>query len=134
MQNIDFILQNSDFLAITCPLTPLTNNMINKQSFQKMKASSYLINTSRGGIVNEIDLIQALKDQTISGAALDVFEREPLDSKSPLFKLNNVFLSPHISGNFSQYQTIMIKQFSDMLLKFINNKALKNRVCKKRLY
>ena len=99
-----------------------------------MKKDSYLINTSRGSIINEGDLIEALKNKKIAGAALDVFNTEPLDSKNPLFKLNNVFLSPHISGNFSQYQAIMIKQFGDMLIKFINNKALKNRVCKKRLY
>ena len=108
--------------------------IINKKSFQIMKKDSYLINTSRGSIINEGDLIEALKNKKIAGAALDVFNTEPLDSKNPLFKLNNVFLSPHISGNFSQYQTVMIKQFGNMLIKFINNKALKNRVCKKRLY
>lgn len=134
VKDIDFILKNSDFIAIACPLTPFTKNMINKKSFQIMKKDSYLINTSRGSIINEGDLIEALKNKKIAGAALDVFNTEPLDSKNPLFKLNNVFLSPHISGNFSQYQTVMIKQFGDMLIKFINNKALKNRVCKKRLY
>ena len=134
VKDIDFILKNSDFIAITCPLTPFTKNMINKKSFQIMKKDSYLINTSRGSIINEGDLIEALKNKKIAGAALDVFNTEPLDSKNPLFKLNNVFLSPHISGNFSQYQAVMIKQFGDMLIKFINNKALKNRVCKKRLY
>ena len=134
VKDIDFILKNSHFMAITCPLTPFTKNMINKKSFQIMKKDSYLINTSRGSIINEGDLIEALKNKKIAGAALDVFNTEPLDSKNPLFKLNNVFLSPHISGNFSQYQAIMIKQFGDMLIKFINNKALKNRVCKKRLY
>lgn len=134
VKDIDFILKNSDFIAIACPLTPFTKNMINKKSFQIMKKDSYLINTSRGSIINEGDLIEALKNKKIAGAALDVFNTEPLDSKNPLFKLNNVFLSPHISGNFSQYQAVMIKQFGDMLIKFINNKALKNRVCKKRLY
>ena len=131
---IDSILKDSDFLALACPLTPLTKNMINKKSFKKMKKGSYLINTSRGDIVNEADLIKALEKNQIAGAALDVFSLEPLDKKNPLFNLNNVFLSPHISGNFSNYQHIMIEQFSTMLNKFMNNKALKNRVCKKRLY
>ena len=128
------ILKGSDFIALTCPLTPLTKNMINKESLKKMRNDSYLINTSRGDIVNEKDLIEALQKKQIAGAALDVFSVEPLDKKNPLFNLNNVFLSPHISGNFSSYQRIMIEQFSIMLTKFINNKTLKNRVCKKRLY
>ena len=131
---IDSILKDSDFLVLTCPLTPLTKNMINKESFKKMKKSSYLINTSRGDIVVEEDLIKALSKNQLAGAALDVFSLEPLDKKNPLFNLNNVFLSPHISGNFSNYQHIMIEQFSTMLNKFMNNKTLKNRVCKKRLY
>ena len=132
--HMDSILKDSDFIALTCPLTPLTKNMINKKSFHIMSQDSYLINTSRGDIVNEQDLIKAIIKNQISGAALDVFSAEPLAKNSPLFDLDNVFLSPHISGNFSDYQRIMMQQFSMMLAKFINNKTLKNRVCKKRLY
>ena len=132
--HMDSILKKSDFIAITCPLTPITKNMFNKKSFQIMQKGSYLINTSRGGIVNEPDLIKALIEGQIAGAALDVFCTEPLDKKSQFFNLNNVFLSPHISGNFADYQHNMIEQFSAMLVKFINKKTLKNRVCKKRLY
>ena len=134
ISDINTILEESDYLAIACPLTPLTKNMINKNSFKLMKNNAIFINTSRGGIVNEDDLIKALKTKEIGGAALDVFASEPLNSKSKLFKFSNVFLSPHISGNFSSYQEIMIKQFGDMLIKFMDNKSLKNRVCKKRLY
>ena len=134
MNDIDMIFKDSDYLSIACPLTPLTRNMIDKKFFKLMKKNAILINTSRGQIVNENDLITALETNEIGGAALDVFAREPLDSQSRLFKLNNVFLSPHISGNFSRYQEMMINQFGDMLIKFMNNKSLKNRVCKKRLY
>lgn len=134
ISDINTILEESDYLAIACPLTPLTKNMINKNSFKLMKNNAIFINTSRGGIVNEDDLIKALKTKEIGGAALDVFASEPLNPKSKLFKFSNVFLSPHISGNFSSYQEIMIKQFGDMLIKFMDNKSLKNRVCKKRLY
>ena len=134
MDNMDMILKESDYISIACPLTPLTKNMINRKSFALMKDNAIFINTSRGGIVDEPDLIKALKTKEIRGAALDVFSREPLDAKSKLFNLKNVFLSPHISGNFSRYQEIMIRQFGDMLIKFMNNKSLKNKVCKKRLY
>ena len=99
-----------------------------------MKNNAVFINTSRGKIVNESDLIKALEKREIRGAALDVFASEPLDPGSKLFDLKNVFLSPHISGNFSNYQEIMMQQFGDMLIRFINNKSFKNRVCKKRLY
>ena len=132
--DMNMIVKRSDFLAVACPLTPNTENMIDKKIFKIMKKSAVIINTSRGGIINEDDLIQALKNKDISGAALDVYATEPLDPKSDLFDLKNVLMSPHISGNFSSYQEIMIKQFNDMLIKHINNKALKNRVCKKRLY
>jgi len=131
---IDTILKESDYVALACPLTPSTENFINKESFKAMKKSTVLINTSRGKIVNEKDLIAALSLKQIRGAALDVYASEPLDQKSILFSLDNVLMSPHISGNFSSYQEIMIKQFNDMLIKYMNNKALKNRVCKKRLY
>ena len=132
--DMNMLIKRSDFLAVACPLTPNTENMIDKKVFKIMKKSAVIINTSRGGIINEDDLIQALKNKDISGAALDVYATEPLDPKSELFDIKNVLMSPHISGNFSSYQEIMIKQFNDMLIKHLNNKALKNRVCKKRLY
>ena len=134
MDQLNRVAQESDFLAMACPLTPMTENMIDKNIFNIMKETAFVINTSRGKIINENDLITALKNNQISGAALDVFTTEPLNHESPLFNLENVFLSPHISGNFSSYQERMIIQFNDMLIKYMNNKALKNRVCKKRLY
>ena len=134
MDQLNKVAQESDFLAMACPLTPMTENMIDKNIFNIMKDTAFVINTSRGKIINENDLIAALESNKISGAALDVFATEPLDDESPLFNLENVFLSPHISGNFSSYQERMIIQFNDMLIKYMNNKALKNRVCKKRLY
>ena len=134
MSDIDLILKESDYLSTNCPLTPLTRNMIDKKSFKLMKNSAVFINTSRGEIVNESDLIEALEKKEIRGAALDVFASEPLDPGSKFFDLKNVFLSPHISGNFSNYQEIMMRQFGDMLIRFINNKSFKNRVCKKSMY
>ena len=134
ISKINKLLKESDYLAIACPLTPATYNMINKKSFQIMKSNSVIINTSRGDIINEKDLIDALINNDIQGAALDVFSSEPLDKKSKLFELNNVLLSPHIAGNFSKYQEVMMKQFNEILYKFIIGKSIKNRVCKKRLY
>lgn len=134
LDDMDMIIEQSDFLSIACPLTHLTKDLIGPKAFTSMKDTSIIINTSRGGIIDESALINALKNKDIAGAALDVFATEPLDSKSKLFDLDNVLISPHISGNFSSYQDRMIIQFGDFLNKFLNNKAIKNRVCKKRLY
>ena len=89
MSDIDMIFKESDYISITCPLTPLTRDMMDKKSFKLMKNSAVFINTSRGKIVNESDLIEALEKKEIRGAALDVFASEPLNPKSKLFKLSN---------------------------------------------
>ena len=79
-------------------------------------------------------IIDAIQQKIIAGAGLDVFVTEPLEKDNPLFTLDNVFLSPHISGNFPNYQKDVVIQFADNLNRFIMGKPLKNRVCKKRLY
>ena len=134
LSEIKNLYQNSDFIAITCPLTPMTKHMISFNEFKLMKENVYIINIARGGIIDDAALINALEKNKISGAALDVFNQEPLDVDHPYFKFDNVFLSPHISGNFPEYQSYMINQFIEQLQCFINEKPLKNRICKKRLY
>ena len=99
-----------------------------------MKKTVYLINIARGEIIDDSALINALENQTISGAALDVFKDEPLSKNHPFFNYDNLFLSPHISGNFPEYQNDMIDLFIDNLNRFLSKKNLKNRICKKRLY
>ena len=134
LKDIDYILKNSDYIVIACPLTPLTYQLINKKKINQCKPSAYIINISRGGIIDEEALCTALKNKKIKGAALDVFNKEPLNQKNALFNLNNVLLSPHISGNFKDYQFKVIESFEKNLERFINKKPLQNRVCKKRLY
>ena len=134
LSDIYDLYTQSDFIAVTCPLTPMTKQMISFNEFSLMKKTAYIINIARGGIINDKALIDALDHHKIFGAALDVFTHEPLEKDHPYFKYDNVFLSPHISGNFPEYQTDMIQQFIDHLICFLNGKALKNRICKKRLY
>ena len=131
---INYLYKESDFVVVACPLTHLTKNMIDLSAFRKMKKSSIIINIARGQIIKEKDLVKALTANMISGAFLDVFENEPLDKESKLFNLKNVMLSPHISGNFPEYQKDMIIQFANNLNKYHADKSLTNRVCKKRLY
>ena len=134
LNNIDLLYKESDFIAVTCPLTPMTNKMISFNQFSLMKETAYIINIARGGVIDDDALIDALDNNKIFGGALDVFTDEPLQKNHPYFNYENLFLSPHISGNFPEYQTDMIKQFIDNLICFLNGKALKNRICKKRLY
>lgn len=92
------LLQKSDFVTIHTPLTAETENLIGKEELGQMKKSAFLINTARGGIVNEKALFQALKEKWIAGAALDVLLKEPPPSDHPLFGLENIVLSPHMAS------------------------------------
>lgn len=91
------LLSNSDFICIHAPLTEETKHSFGKEEFKAMKKNAYLINTARGAIVDELALYRALKEGWIAGAALDVMEKEPPDSKNPLLRLDNVIITPHIS-------------------------------------
>ena len=97
IENIEEIINQIDYVSIHTPLTKETKNMFNSKMFNKMKKNSILINTSRGGVVNENDLNEALNKNIIFGAGLDVFEKEPPDKNNPLLKNNKVILSPHVS-------------------------------------
>lgn len=98
------VIRESDILALTLPLTPETKYMIGEEELKRMKRNALLINVSRGEIVKEEDLVKALKEGWISGAALDVFEQEPLPPSSPLLKLENLILTPHSAG--STYESL----------------------------
>jgi D-3-phosphoglycerate dehydrogenase / 2-oxoglutarate reductase len=95
---LDELLAQSDVVTIHCPLTPETSGMIDERRLALMKASAYLINAARGGIVNEDALRDALKQRKIAGAALDVVDNEPPVKDHPLFQLDNVILTPHIGA------------------------------------
>ncbi|MCI9570101.1 MAG: D-2-hydroxyacid dehydrogenase [Lachnospiraceae bacterium] len=90
------LLKGSDYISLHCPLTTQTRHIINQDTLAQMKPSAYLINTSRGALVDEEALIQALKEGTIAGAGLDVQETEPPVSDSPLYTLPNVIITPHM--------------------------------------
>lgn len=89
---------NSDIISLHVPATPITHHMINAQTLAKMKSSALLVNTARGALINESDLVNALKSHIIAGTCLDVFEQEPLPADSPLRQLPNVILTPHTAG------------------------------------
>ncbi|MBK8428164.1 MAG: dihydrofolate reductase [Lewinellaceae bacterium] len=99
MTNLEYLLSNSDFVSVNCDLNPTSHHLINANTLSKMKPSAILINTARGPIVEETALVAALSSGQVGGAALDVFEFEPLPKDSPLLKMDNVMLAPHNSNS-----------------------------------
>jgi D-3-phosphoglycerate dehydrogenase len=95
MTGLDDLLSRADFVSLNCDLNPTSRHLMSSHSFMKMKPSAILINTARGPIVDELALIDALQTGRIAGAALDVYESEPLPANSPLIKMDNVMLAPH---------------------------------------
>ncbi|MDP6060637.1 MAG: NAD(P)-dependent oxidoreductase, partial [Pirellulaceae bacterium] len=96
--DFDTLLAQSDIISLHCPLNDDTQGLFNASVFAKMKPNSILINTARGKVVNEADLISALQENQLGGAGLDVFEVEPPATDNPLLMLDNVVLSPHMGG------------------------------------
>ena len=119
---INSFVKDLDYLVITLPDTVKTKGLFNKNIFKCMKESSVIINIGRGSVINEIDLIEALKNKTIKSAVLDVFENEPLNEKNLLWDMENVFITPHISAVSFPNQIVNI--FYNNYLKFINNKPI----------
>ena len=113
------LLKNSDIISIHLVLGDRYKNLITKNELKMMKKNSFLINTSRGQIVNEDDLIQALKDETIAGAGLDVYEKEPLPQDHKLRFLPNALLLPHIgyvtAENYSKFYLQMLENLESSL-------------------
>jgi phosphoglycerate dehydrogenase-like enzyme len=96
--NLDDLLRRSDIVSIHVPTTDETRKFMNAERFAQMKRSAVFINTSRGAVVNEPDLVKALQDRVIAAAGLDVFEKEPINADNPLLRMDNVVLTPHISA------------------------------------
>jgi glyoxylate reductase len=95
---LERLLMESDYVSIHVPLTPETRGLIGERELRLMKKTAILVNTSRGPVVDQKALFRALKEKWITGAGLDVFEKEPIDSNDPLLKLENVVLTPHIGS------------------------------------
>ena len=119
----DTLLQQADFLTLHVPLSAETRHLISTSELKAMKPTAYLINTSRGGIVDEMALCSALDSGTISGAALDVFEEEPVATDHPLFQLDNLLLcSPHIAGQSEESMVRMSVHAAKNILRVFSGK------------
>lgn len=96
--DLDTMLAESDMISIHLPVLPSTKDMVNKEWFTKMKPTAYLINTARAAVIHQKDLVEALQNGEIAGAALDVYWKEPIPSNHPLLSMRNVVLTPHMAG------------------------------------
>ena len=116
MVDLDMLLRESDFVSVNAPHTPLTDKMINAERLALMKSDAYLVNTARGGLIDEDALIEALQAKQIAGAGLDVLATEPLPAGSPLRHLENVILTPHCAGVSDMAVTLMLNRCIDSIL------------------
>jgi len=124
---LEKLLRKSDYITIHIPLNYATRNMISYEELEKIKESAFLINTSRGGIVDEKALYDALKNNKLRGAALDVYKNEPL-RESPLTELDNVIMTPHISAYTEEAIENMSIQAAQNLIDVLEGREPQNRV------
>lgn len=119
--------RDCDFLVVTAPYTEDTHHLVDETVLKAMKKTAVLVNVARGALVDQAALVSALAAEQIGGAALDVFEEEPLPSGSPLWNLDNVIISPHVSGNSSRYHEKAADLFAENLRRYLDNQPLLNR-------
>ena len=128
IDNLDEGLKKCDYISLHVPLTDKTKKMINYSKLKLMKKNSILINTSRGGVINEIDLNKALNENIIFGAGLDVFEKEPVDIDNPLIKNKKVLLSPHSATFTNECKSRMSIETTKNIIDFFENKIDKSMI------
>lgn len=121
-KELDDLLQTSDVISVHATLTPETRGLLDARRFGLMKATAYLINTARGPIVDEAALVDALASRRIAGAALDVFDSEPLPAKHPLTALPNVILTPHLGWPTDKMYEQFANAAADVLLAYLGGK------------
>jgi phosphoglycerate dehydrogenase-like enzyme len=125
-QAVKSMVRECDFVVVTLPLTPQTRNFIDAEVLAAMKPSAYLIQAGRGGVVDQAALVEALQERRIAGAALDTFSEEPLPAPSPLWKLPNVLITPHIASISPHYLERAMDLFATNLKLFATGEPLLN--------
>jgi len=128
------MLGQADYIVLAIPITPATQGMIGRDQLATMKPVAFLINVGRGPLLDEAALIDALKQQKIGGAALDVFDQEPLPSDSPLWDLENLLITPHTAGMTDRLWHRHYELFSENLRRYLTHQPLLGLVDKKSGY
>ncbi len=130
VNNLNENLKSADYVSLHVPLTSETNNMITKENLILMKPTSIIINTARGGVINEKDLNNALNDKIIFGAGIDVFEVEPVEIDNPLLKNDRIILSPHSATWTNECKIRMAKLTIQNIIDFFEKKIDKSMLVK----
>jgi D-3-phosphoglycerate dehydrogenase len=126
--NLDEALSRADFVSIHCPKTPETVGMFNAARLKRMKPTAYLVNTARGGIIDEAALYDALSSGRLAGAGLDVFEQEPPPVPHSLFDLPNVIIAPHVAGVTREAVDRMSEQTARNILSALDGEPIRQNV------
>ena len=121
IENLNNSIKTADFISVHMPLNKETKNLINLKMLKTMEKNTIIINTARGGVINEIDLNQAINEKIIFGAGLDVFEKEPPDQNNPLLKNKRVLLSPHSSSFTNECKIRMSLETTQNIIDFFEN-------------
>jgi phosphoglycerate dehydrogenase-like enzyme len=130
-EDINLVFKESDFVVNCLPVSPKTQGIIGAREFRLMKPTAHFINISRGQVVQQDALIQALREKWIAGAGLDVFAKEPLPPDNPLWEMPNVIISPHCCGRLDDNDDRVIDFFVQNLQRYLTGKRLRNIVNKK---
>ena len=122
--SLEELLKNSDYVSMHCPLTESTKHMINKETLSLMKPSAFIINTSRGALIDEAALIEALENGMIAGAGLDVQETEPPEETSPLYTMDHVLLTPHMGWKGLETRQRLVSILADNIKQFMEGNPI----------
>ena len=131
---LDDALGRADHVCLTVPLTPATHHLMDARRLGRMRPGAFLYNVSRGAVIDEAALVEALRAGKLGGAGLDVFEEEPLPAGSPLWDLDNVILTPHVAGTTPLYYQRTAALFADNLERFLSGRPLANQFERERGY
>lgn len=128
LSEMDDLLSRSDYISVHVPLTKETRGLLNRERFATMKPGVRIINCARGGIVDEADLAAALHEGVVAGAAIDVFEQEPINPDSPLLRAPNVVLTPHLGASTREAQIGVALDVAEQVLDVLNNRTARSAV------
>ena len=128
--DLDAVLSRAEYLVLACPLTDETRHLIDEAAFSTLSRDAIVVNVARGGVVDQEVLVESLQQGRIAGAALDVFETEPLPADSPLWKLPNVLVTPHVAGSTPEYYDRVGDIFAENYRQFVtgDREEMRNRV------
>jgi phosphoglycerate dehydrogenase-like enzyme len=126
--DLDKLLKRSDYLILTLPGTPETEGIIGRKELKMMKDTAFIVNIGRGSLIKQDELLEALKNNWIAGAGLDVTDPEPLPEDSELWELDNLILTPHTSGFSPTNDQRRFEIFKDNLQSYLQNQKLNNLV------